>query len=110
SACVQPFVPLRGDRVALLYVLLFVRQPNETALHVFEPSSEPVSRAQFSKLRYVLLDGEPSSSLAGGVQMVFYPIGCASRRVGHFFESFLTLFLFQVLAVSPQNGVLSKVR
>src|SRR5262245_4268299 len=100
SACGQPFVPPRGGHGALWYVLLFLRRPNETALHVFEQSCVPSWRAQISKLRCVLLDEEPSSLLAGGVQMVFYPIGCASRRVGHFVESFRTLFLFQARAVS----------
>jgi hypothetical protein len=90
--------------------MLLQRRLNGHVLHVFEQSRVPAWRAQFSRPRDVLLDGEPISLHAGGVQMVFYPIGCVSRRVGHFVESFLTLFLFQALAVSRQNGVLSKVR
>jgi len=107
---VQPFVRPRGGHGALWYVLLFLRRPNEPAFHVFEQSSVTSWRAHISKLRCVLLGEEPNSLLAGGVQMVFYPIGCASRRVGHCVESFLTLFLFQARAVSRQNGVLWKVR
>ena len=110
SACVQPFVRPRGGHGALWYVLLFLRRPNETVLHVFEQSTVPAWRAHSSRPRYVLLDGEPRSLLAVCVQMVFYPIGCASKRVGHFVESFQTLFLFQARAVSRQNGALSKVR
>jgi hypothetical protein len=110
SACVQPFVRQRAGRVALWYVLLFLPRPNENVLLVFEQSSVPAWRAQFSKLRDVLLGGEPRSLLARGAQMVFDPIGCASRRVGHFVESFRTLSLFQARAVSRQNDGLSKVR
>jgi hypothetical protein len=110
SACVQPFVRPRGDHAGLWCVMLLQRPLNGHVLHVFEQSSVRAWRAPFVKLRCVLLDGEPSSLHAGGVQMVFYPIGCASRRVGHFVEFVLTLFLFQALSVSRQNGVLSTIR